>query len=204
MNSIVNSTAMPVCATPKRVICDPVAPWAPERIRRNTLNDVFTINLSDDMEDASSEESEDDMVRRMDFLVFPTIDDVVSDDGGYQEHYTLPEDQLYLEDSGCNSYMEGVHELSNVTLFRGNRPVQSDDEVSELGIDEEPADYNDDVDTVVAILENVMDLEDDDLTIVTEVFYPSINVVPQEEEKRELQQTEFGPTFRFAEYNHHK
>lgn len=69
--------------------------------------------------------------RRMDSLMFPEMDDEDDDYYDYQEHYTLPEDQLYGEPH------------PNVTLFRGSNPAYSDSDEEEslldLGEEEDPS-----------------------------------------------------------------
>lgn len=82
--------------------------------------------------------------RRLDVLLFPDI----------EEHY-----------------FDGEDRLANVTLFRGNRPTQSDDEMSELEFDEE----DDDVDTVIEPLNFSEQMDDDDATLV---------LYPMEEERK--------------------
>jgi hypothetical protein len=112
--------------TPERVIVDPVAPGAPDRIQRTLSDPSYFIDF-------------ESTTRRLDVLLFPDIE----------------EDYYSLEDR-----------LANVTLFRGNRPTQSDDEMSDLEFDDD--DDDDDVDTVVDPL-NFEEHMDDDATLV---LYP--------------------------------
>ena len=213
-NIIINSTTVEpvVPLTPDRVTSAPVAPWAPERVTRPSGWSSFAINLSAEMDDAS-EESEDDLAHRLNRLVFPEMD--AEDNGyGYQEHYTLPEDQLY------DDAMDIVPH-PNVTLFRGNREM-ADDENSELDLDSEQDD--DDADTVIAPLAAAMDLGDDDETVVIypiastaassqeededyDYGYPSSSEEEEEHDddedrQREIQQIKCGPEFKFVEMNY--
>jgi hypothetical protein len=219
-NTIINSTPLTQgCATPRTPVCSPaspVAPWAPERVTRNVGWNSFAINLSAEM-DGESSESEYDLAHRLNALVFPEMD---AEDNGYeyQEHYTLPEDQLYGNEDAPHP---------NITLFRGSNPVQSDDEMSELDLDSEQED--DDADTVIAPLDAAMDLGEDDETVV---IYPSASTAEEEEEEeqdeeqeevdygypsyseeeeehdadedrqREIQQIKCGPEFKFVEMNY--
>ena len=188
----------PVCATPDRVITEPVAPWAPARVTRPSAWSSLAVDLSAEMDDASSEDSEDDLAQRLNDLVFPEMMDVAYE---YQEHYTLPEDQLY------NDTMD-IAPHPNVTLFRGNREM-ADDEISELDLDSE---RDDDVDTVIAPLDAAMDLGEDDETVAV---YPRFeedveeeepeyehDVDMEEEREREAQQIKCGPDFKFVEMNY--
>ena len=222
-NTIINSSATAMSAvplTPDRVTSVPVAPWAPERVTRPSAWNSFAINLSAEMDDSS----EDDLAHRLNALVFPEMN---ADDNGYeyQEHYTLPEDQLY------NDAMD-IAPHPNVTLFRGNREM-ADDEISELDLDSEQGEQeeDDDVDTVVAVLDNAVDLGDDDETVVIypsaasasyqeeeeeeedeededyDYGYPSYDEEEEEEEEednreREIQQIKCGPEFKFVEMNY--
>ena len=110
---------MSAFTTPERVISEPTAPGAPERIQRTFSNQVCSpTDLYVDMYDASGS------TRRMDSIMFPEMDN--EDD--YQEHYTFPEDHEEDED--------WPH--PNVTLFRGSNPAYSDsDEESLLDLGEE-------------------------------------------------------------------
>lgn len=201
-NTIINSsaTASPVVSsvslTPVRVISEPVAPWAPERITRPSAWNSFAINLSAEMDDSS----EDDLAHRLNALVFPEMD-VVSDNGY--------EDQLY------DDAMDIVPH-PNVTLFRGSNPVQS----SELDLD---SDYDDEY-TVIATLDAAMDLVEDDETVVIypsastaassqeeeedydcDYGYPSYSEEEEEHDEdrqREIQQIKCGPEFKFVEMNY--
>lgn len=106
--------------TPERVITDPTAPGAPQRIRRENSNQVCSINLYTDMCDASGS------MRPTDSLMFPEMDE---EDDYQEEHYTLPEDQLYGDEDEDLPH-------PNVTLFRGSNPAYSDSD-SELDLGEE-------------------------------------------------------------------
>ena len=111
--------------TPERVISAPVVPGAPQRIQRTNSNQVcHSINLSADLCDDSSE---DEFTNHM--LVFPEMD--TEEEDGYQEHYTLPEDQLYSD-----------LPHPNVTLFRGSNPATEDtDDYSLMDLSDEEEDH---------------------------------------------------------------
>lgn len=199
-NNLTSSPLTPVCATPDRVISEPVAPWAPERITRPSAWSRVAIDLSAEMDDASSEDSADDLIQRLNDIVFPEMMDVASDNGHeYQEHYTLPDDQLY----GNEDTMDIIPN-PNFTLFRGNLEIE--DEISELDLDSEKGDQDDDdVDTVIAPLDAAMNLGEDDETVAV---YPRVleeeehEVDMEEERQREAQQIKCGPDFKFVEMNY--
>ena len=107
---------MSAFTTPERVITEPTAPGAPQRIQRTNSNQVcYSINLSADFCDSS----EDELTDHIRALVFPEMG--AEEEDGYQEHYTLPEDQLY-----------GDLPHPNVTLFRGSNPATEDADDSSI------------------------------------------------------------------------
>jgi len=152
--------------TPERVITEPTAPGAPARIQRMNSNQVcYSINLYADMCDASGS------TRPTDSLMFPEMDE----DDDYQEHYTLPEDQLYGDEDEDLPH-------PNVTLFRGSNPAYSDSD-SELDLGEE--------------IQTPSDFEQPEVQTPSDFEQPEV-----QEQKKEIQKNQCGPAFKFVEMDY--
>jgi len=129
INSVTNSNN----STPPRSQNQPIdAPWAPPRIKRTNTNVVETaIDLAEDFE-TTTDDGVDEVTRYVDSLTFPEIDDDMDD---YQEHYTLPEEQLYyaepeildMEDDDVPLYPH-----PNITIFRGKYPTDYSEDMDIL------------------------------------------------------------------------
>ena len=163
---------MSAFTTPERIISEPTAPGAPQRIQRTFSDQVCSPNdLYVDMYDASGS------TRRMDSLMFPEMDDEDDDYYDYQEHYTLPEDQLYGEPH------------PNVTLFRGSNPAysDSDEEESLLDLGEE---------------EDLSTKEDPSTLTKEEPSTKKEEEVQSAAAAADIQQNQCAPTFKFVEMDY--
>jgi len=171
-----NVNIIPTYDSPVRSTTEPVAPWAPpsQGIRRTLSADANAINLSANFE---REFEEDEFIRRMDSLVFPDMDTDDLDNSMYQEHYTIPEEQLYGDVDDID-----IVPHPNITLFRGENPDRSDDEEMIFDLDQE-GDEDTIIPTYVDQVQTDFDeyeYDDEGDTVITEENCPSINVKDEE------------------------